>query len=97
MAGCEVGARYGLCTCMLTMIGFVALGMLFGTFLSFPAFALTAMACTVIYSFYNFDGTIIGYITDLVSAIIALQVGYFITIAAIVLRQRVQLARRSDQ
>jgi hypothetical protein len=82
---------------MFTVTGFTALGMLFGTFLSFPAFALTAMACSVIYSFYNFDGTIVGYITDLLSAIIALQMGYFITIVAIVLRRRLQLARRNDQ
>ena len=82
---------------MFTLIGFIILGMLLGTFLSFPAFALTAIACSVIYSFYNFDGTIVGYVADLLGAIIALQLGYFITVVATVLRRRIQVARRSDQ
>jgi hypothetical protein len=82
---------------MFTVIGFMILGMLLGTFLSFPAFALTAIACSVVYSFYNFDGTIVGYVADLLGAIIALQLGYFIAVVAIVLRRRFLLARRNDQ
>jgi hypothetical protein len=82
---------------MFTLIGFIILGMLLGTFLSFPAFALTAIACSVICSFYNFDGTIIGYAADLLGAIIVLQLGYFITVVATVLRRRIQVAHRSDR
>jgi hypothetical protein len=81
---------------MFTVIGFMILGMLLGTSLSFPAFASTAITCSVAYSFYNFDGTIVGYVADLLGAIIALQLGYFITVVAIVLRRRVLLARRND-
>lgn len=83
--------------CMFTVTGLMAFGMLLGTFLSFPTFALMAVACSVIYSFYYFDGTVIGYIIDLLEAIIALQIGYFITVVAIVLRRRLQLGHRNDQ
>jgi hypothetical protein len=82
---------------MFTVIGFMILGMLLGNFLSFPAFALTAIACSVVYSFYNLDGTIIGYLADLLGAIIALQLGYFIAVVAIVLRRRIPVAHRHDQ
>ena len=82
---------------MFTVMGFGALGMLLGAFLSFPAFALMAMMCSIIYSFYSFDGTTIGYITNLLIAIVPLQVGYFIAVLAIVLRRHVQLARGDDR
>jgi hypothetical protein len=89
--------RWGLYTCMYTVMGFVALGMLLGAFLSFPAFASMAIACSAVYSFYSFDGTMIGYIASLLIAIVGLQVGYFIAIFVIVLRRRVQLARRGGR
>ena len=82
---------------MFTVIGFVALGTLLGGFFSFPAFALTAIACSVIYSLYSFDGTVSGYIFSLIGAIVALQVGYFIAVVAMVLRRYGQLARRDEE
>lgn len=82
---------------MFTLMGFVALGMLLGAFLSFPAFALMAVTCSAIYSFYSFDGTTIGYIASLLIAIVALQIGYFIAILVFVWRRRVQLTRRGSQ
>ena len=63
----------------------------------FPAFALTAIACSIVYSFNNFSGTIIGCVADLLGTVIALQLGYFITVVATVLRRRIQVAHRNDQ
>jgi hypothetical protein len=81
---------------MFTMIVLVALGTLLGAFLAFPAFALTAITCSILYSLYSFDGTLIGYIASVLRAIVALQLGYFIAVVATVLCRRGQLARRND-
>jgi hypothetical protein len=63
----------------------------------FPAFALTAIACSIVYSFNNFSGTIIGCVADLLGTVIALQLGYFLTVITIVLSRCILLARRNDQ
>lgn len=87
----------GLCICMFMAIRFIALGILLGAVLSFPAFALTAIACSIVYSFNNFSGTIIGCVADLLGTVIALQLGYFLTVITIVLSRCILLARRNDQ
>ena len=81
---------------MFTVIGFVTVGVLLGV-LTFPAFALTTVALSILYSVYNFDGTFIGWITDLLAAAAFLQLGYFLHVLAIMLYRRVQLARRNDR
>jgi hypothetical protein len=81
---------------MFTVIGFITIGVSLGV-LAFPAFALTAVTCSILYSFCSFDGTVIGFIADLLGAVAALQLGYFLTFLAIILYRRVQLARRNDK
>jgi uncharacterized membrane protein len=79
------------------LIIFVLLGVLLGAFLSFPGFALAAIACSISYAIYNSDGTIIGYIANLLGVVIALQLGFFSSVMAMILRRRFQLSRRNDQ
>src|SRR5262249_47971747 len=93
----RAGSTIWAYTRMFTVIVLVGVGTLLGAFLSFPAFALTAITCSILYSLYSFDGTLMGYVASVLRAIIALQFGYFIAVAAIVLRRRGQLARRDDQ
>ena len=87
----------GLWFYMAAVIGLFALGSLLGMFLPFPAFALTAIICSIAYSFYDFDGTVIRCISDLVVAVLALQLGYFFSVIATILHRRLQFHRRSDQ
>jgi hypothetical protein len=87
----------GLCIRMLTMIVFVLLGFALGAFLSFPAFALMAIACSITYSLCTFDGTVIGYVANLVGAVVAAQLGFFSTVLTMILRRRFQLSIRNDQ
>jgi len=96
-SGRSSSQRYGLCIYMFMFIGFIALGALLGTFLSFPFFALAALACSVLYSFYDFDGTALRYAADLLVAILASQIGYFFTIMVMILRRRTQLTRRDGR
>jgi hypothetical protein len=76
---------------------FVLIGILLGVFLSFPGFALAAIAFSISYSFYNFDGTIIGYIASLLGVLVALQLGFFFSVMATILHRRFQFSRHNDQ
>lgn len=87
----------GLWFCMLTVIGFIALGSVLGMFLPFPAFALTAIVCSIAYSFYHFDGTILRCISDLLTAVLALQLGYFFSVITTILHRRRRFHRRNDR
>jgi hypothetical protein len=76
---------------------FVLIGILLGAFLSFPGFALPAIACSISYSFYNSGGTIIGYVANLLSVLVALQLGFFFSVMARIVHRRFQLSRHNDQ
>jgi hypothetical protein len=76
---------------------FVFLGVLLGVFLSFPGFALTAIACSIACSVYNSDGTIIGYISNLLDVLFALQLGFFSSIMAMILHRWFQRSCRNDR
>jgi hypothetical protein len=79
------------------LILFVLLGILLAGFLSFPGFALAAIACSISYSVYNSDGTIIGYIANLLGVLVALQLGFFSSVMAMILHRRFQLSRHNDR
>jgi hypothetical protein len=81
---------------MFTAIGFIAIGASLGV-LAFPAFALAAVACSILYSVWNSNGTIMGFAADLLGVLAALQLGYFLTVVAIILYRRIQLQRHNDQ
>jgi hypothetical protein len=81
---------------MFTVIVFIIIGASLG-FLAFPPFALTALACSILYSFCNFNGTVVGVIADLLSAVAALQLGYFLNVAVVILYRRIKVARRNDR
>jgi uncharacterized membrane protein YozB (DUF420 family) len=82
---------------MFRVIAFVVLGSLLGVFLSFPAFAFTAITCAIAYACYNFDGTIIRCLADLLVVVVALQLGYFFTAVTMIFHRRLRFHRRSDQ
>ncbi len=77
--------------------GFVALGALLGTFLSFPGFVVAAIVCSMLYSWHNFDGTVMGGAANLLVAIAALQFGYFLAFIAAVVSRRFGRRRFSKQ
>jgi hypothetical protein len=81
---------------MFTVIGFTAIGAALGV-LAFPAFAMMAVACSILYSICNFHGTILGFVADLLSASAALQLGYFLTVLATIMYRRVQIIRTDDE
>jgi hypothetical protein len=81
---------------MFTMIVFVLFGFLLGACLSFPAFALMAIVCSISYSLCTFDGTVIGYVADLFGGVVAAQLGFFSSALTMILRRRYQ-ALRNDQ
>ena len=81
---------------MFTVIVFVAIGAALGV-LSFPTFALIATACSVLYSVFNFNGTMPGLAADLLGVLAALQLGYFLTVVAIVLYHSGSRPRGDDQ
>jgi hypothetical protein len=64
----------GLYIVMSTL--FVLLGVLLAAFLSFPGFSITAIACSISYSLDESDGTIIGYIVNLLSRGSRVQLGF---------------------
>jgi hypothetical protein len=81
---------------MFTVIGFIAVGAGLGV-LPFPAFALVAVAFSIVYSICNFNGTILGFAADLLGVSAALQLGYFSTVLATILYRRVHLIRTDDR
>jgi hypothetical protein len=81
---------------MSYVIGFIAIGATLGV-LAFPAFALVAVACSILYSICNFNGTILGFFVDLLGASAALQIGYFLTVLATILYRRIQPICTDDQ
>jgi hypothetical protein len=84
---------------MLALFGLFALGVYLGAILLFPAFAMVALACATIYAIGSVIGnwTSIGFIGNLLCAILALQFGYFMTVVVRVLYLRVKIRRHNNE
>jgi hypothetical protein len=82
---------------MFTMIVIILVGYSLGAFLSFPAFALLAVVCSICYSLFAFDGTVIGYAANVFGAIVAAQLGFFSSVLTMILHRRFRFPFRNNQ
>jgi hypothetical protein len=78
------------------MIVFVLFDFSLGAFLYFPAFALIATVCSILYSFCIFNKTAIGYVVNYLSTGCASTRLFFFRLTMLLYR-RFQLFLRNDQ